>query len=119
MEKEDIEKLNVKFEEKKFTYEDYTKITKDIVRDWSKGISRESFDKIQEYWKKITEYENKIDELALNYPLDMKNKKIYGYYEILEHCLRKIKENDVKYNEGIGFGCVSNLDEKEKKDDNS
>lgn len=106
MKKEDVKKINAKIEKNELTYEDFTKTAKNIFKDWSKDISKEDFNKIQEYSKKVVEYENKIDELALNYIIDVPNKQLHGYYTILEYCLKKIKENDVKYNQGLGFGST-------------
>lgn len=83
-------------------YEDFNDIKSNIIEKFDNMIDKESFKKIMEINKIEKDYENKIDELANEYFLDIPNKNIFGYYKILEHCLKKIKENDK--NLFIGFG---------------
>lgn len=92
------DELNIKFEDKEITYEDYQKMSKDILENWSKDISKEQFNTLQEYLKKLKDFQNKIDELASNYVFDVPNKQLHGYYDIMEYCFKQIRDNDERYN---------------------
>lgn len=102
---------------KEFSYEDYKKTIKDIKSDWFE-MSEKQYSEMIENARKYENYENKIDKLASDFiyymfdkDIDVPNKEIYGYYTILEHCIKKIKEKDK--NLLTGYVADTNLENKE------
>lgn len=81
------------------SYEEYKETGKNVLKDMWK-LSKEDYEKGIEFINKIISYENKIEDLALEIIPD---NKIYGYYVILEYCLKKIKENDKNLEMGFGI----------------
>ena len=95
-------------DEKEMTYEEYIEEGKLFAKDlYEKPITltKAEYEKMLERKKITKELEHKIDELTKEYSeiffknipkedikgIDISN---YGYYEILEYCIDKIKKND-------------------------
>lgn len=105
-------------------YEEYEKIRKELI---NKVIDKtyftsEYFEKIKEKMKKEKIWEEKINELAQEYFTIIQNDTSqeniskdfniaqYGYYAILEYCLKQIKIND----KNLSSGFATILDKGEK-----
>ena len=93
-------------DEKEMTYEEYIEAGEKLYNNIQKHtLTREEYEKMLERKKITKELEHKIDELSKEYSeiffknipkedikgIDISN---YGYYEILEYCIDKIKKND-------------------------
>lgn len=84
------------------SYEDFNNIKNNIIENIDNRLDKETYEKIMRIKKGEEDYEKKIDELANGYFVDIPNKNIFGYYKILEYCLKKIKENDKNLRMGFG-----------------
>lgn len=76
------------------SYEEFLNVKKELIENIDNKMSKQTFEEVIKNKKQIKQYEDKIDKLALEFYVDLPNKEILGYYAILEHCVRKIKEND-------------------------
>ena len=101
-------------------YKEYEKGIYEISQDIKNHkIYKKDYEILLKCEKIEKRYKEKIDKLALqymqefmkSYKIDENNFKNYnlqiiGYYEIIEYCLKKIKQNDK--NLEYGFGTCAN-----------
>ena len=98
-------------------YDDYERTREEIIaKSMDKSyFTKEYFEKLQKTIKKEEEFENKITKLAEEYftiisdNLSIENVKDfnkiqYGFYAILEYCLKQIKTNDKNLTVGLDKG---------------
>lgn len=86
-----------KEQEVTLNYEEYKSIMKEAFKKTENKYivsSKKEFEEFMSRIKRIEEFEKKIDKLASEYILETNN-IVLGYYEILEYCLKKIRERDI------------------------
>lgn len=85
----------------------------DTLKEIDKRVDEETYNRIMSNEHKRNEYRNKIERLAEEYYLEIPNKEIRAYYDIIEICLENIRRNDK--NISLGEGNCLEINVKKKK----
>lgn len=87
---------------KEMSFEEYKEALKTLSKNVEEHYKIESKKEFKDFLNKIEyykEFDKKIDNLAKEYNPDFDI--ILGYYAILDHCIKKIKDQDVNFNKQI------------------